>query len=443
MIDEFIQHNNKNELFDRNDRILLTISGGIDSMTMFYLFLGQEYNIGVAHCNFMLRGKESDLDQEFVRNLTSRNNVEYHTINFNTSQEAAVKKISIQMAARELRYDWFNQIAQKYSYSKIATAHNLNDLAETFLINLSRGTGIKGLTGIPVKSGKIIRPLLFATREKIYSYANRNKINYREDSSNAETKYLRNAIRHDIIKEFEKITPNFLHGVQTTTKLLHTTQTVYDEKINLLRNQLFIPIDEHETQISINQLKDNHIQAEMLFDILLPFNFTYDNCAKILSSINSQSGICFYTSTHRLIKDRAKLIISKVKEKNNDVFEINDIDNHLHLPIKFNISEIHPVNLKSLKLPKNKAIFDAEKIFFPLKLRRWKKGDYFYPFGMNGRKKVSDYFSDNKFSINDKENAWLLTSGEDVIWIVNHRTDNRFRITDNTKKILLFETGHS
>lgn len=442
MIDEFVQHNNENVLFDRNDSILLTVSGGIDSMTMLNLFLEHEYNIGVAHCNFMLRGKESDMDQDFVRNIADKNNIKFHTISFDTQQVASEKKISTQMAARELRYEWFNQIAQKYSYTKIATAHNLNDLAETFFINLSRGTGIKGLTGIPVKSGLIIRPLLFSTRQKIILYANQQKINYREDSSNSETKYLRNAIRHNIITEFEKIAHNFLNAVQTTTKLLQSTQVIYDEKIDLLREQLFITINENETCIAINQLKEKNIQAELLFEILLPFNFTYDNCLKILNSVNSQSGVSFYSNTHRLIKDRDKLIITTNTVKNNEVFEISDINYKQNLPLNLIIKEIIPESIKYSKLPKHVAMFDADRLSFPLRLRRWNKGDYFYPFGMIGRKKVSDYFTDNKFSINEKENTWLLTSGDDILWIVNHRTDNRFKITSNTKRILLFETNN-
>lgn len=440
MIDDFLQHIAKNQLFDQHEQILLTISGGIDSMTMFDLFHKQGYHVGVAHCNFMLRGEESNQDQEFVKKLAVKNNVLFHTVNFNTKQFASEKKISIQMAARDLRYNWFNQIAKEFGYSKIATAHNLNDLSETFLINLSRGTGIKGLTGIPVKSDKLIRPLLFAARDKIRLYANQNNIDFREDSSNVETKYLRNAIRHKIIKNFEQISPNFLHAVETTSKLLNATRLIYEEKIEKLRIIFGISLNLNETRINIGQLQERNIQAEILFDILLPYNFTYDNCQKIINSIDHQSGLSFYSNTHRLIKDRNTLIITKNNIENDKEYLIKDKTTVQELPFMFRIDWIKPEKLETLKCPTNKAIFDAEKIIFPLKLRRWKKGDSFYPFGMKGRKKISDYFSDNKFSIAEKEKTWILTSGEDIIWIVNHRTDNRFRITDKTKQILLIET---
>ncbi len=440
MTEGFIQYNTRNKLFDQNDCILLTVSGGIDSMTMLELFHKLGYKYGIAHCNFMLRESESNQDQEFVRNIALKYNIEFHTINFETRKYAGENKISIQMAARDLRYNWFNQIALKYGYTKIATAHNLNDLAETFLINLSRGTGIKGLTGIPVKSGKIIRPLLFASRENIISYAKQHNITYREDSSNAETKYLRNAIRHNIIHAFEEITPHFLHALENTSRLLRSTHKIYINNIDKIRERLFIKKNNNEIQIEINQLKTNKIEAEILYDLLQPYNFTLDNCEKILNTLEHQPGIKYLSKTHRIIKDREYLIITENNEGQNDEIEVTENSDNRDLPFKMSIKRIKTKELDTFKLPPNIAIFDSAKVTFPLTLRKWRKGDYFYPLGMKGRKKISDFFNDNKFSIYDKENTWLLTSGKDIMWIINHRTDNRYRITETTKNIILIET---
>lgn len=439
MFDDFLQHNKEHDLFDNNDKILLTVSGGIDSMTMLHLFIKGGYSIAIAHCNFMLRGIESDGDQQFVGNMAEQLKIPFHTVNFNTKQTAADKKISIQMAARELRYQWFSDIANKKGYTKIATAHNLNDVAETFLINLSRGTGIKGLTGITVKNGDIIRPLLFASRKTIKAYSLSNKIDFREDSSNAETKYLRNAIRHLIVPTFEDISPNFLQAIQHTSRLLFSANKIYTQGINSLRDQVFRTKNE-EIQINLNRLTPDIVTPEILYELLRPYGFSIDSCAKILEAKNSQPGLTFWSATHRIIKDRENFILTPIREHEDKEFKIFEDTSPETLPVPFIVKRMKINQLQNLKTTKHQALFDANTIRFPLVLRKWKDGDFFYPFGMTGKKKLSDFFTDNKFSRIEKEATWLLTSGKNIIWVVNHRVDNRFRITKNTTEIISFET---
>jgi tRNA(Ile)-lysidine synthase len=439
MFDNFLQHNKEHQLFDSNDKILLTISGGIDSMTMLHLFLKGGYSIAIAHCNFRLRGIESDGDQQFVSNVAKQLKIPFYTISFNTKQIAADKKISIQMAARDLRYKWFYDIANKNGYTKIATAHNLNDVAETFLINLSRGTGIKGLTGITVKNGNIIRPLLFAPRNTIKAYSRSNKIDFREDSSNAETKYLRNAIRHLIVPAFENISPNFLQAVQHTSRLLFSANKIYLQGIDNMRNQIFKTKNE-EVQLDISQLTPDKVNPEILYELLRPYGFSLDSCLKILEAKNSQPGLTFWSATHRIVKDRENFILTPIREQEDNEFEIFEDTQPEETPTPFIIKRLKINQLPKTKTTKHQALFDADTIKFPLTLRKWRDGDFFYPFGMEGKKKLSDFFTDNKFSRNEKEAAWLLTSGKNIIWVVNHRSDNRFRITKNTTEVISIET---
>ncbi len=435
MFEEFKKHLEDNSLCRLEDKILLTVSGGIDSMAMLHLFQQAGYYFGIAHCNFMLRGSESDEDQNFVRSFAQRNSIDFYTEKFNTSEYARKNKVSIQMAARDLRYKWFDEIASKNGFTKIATAHNLNDIAETFFINLTRGSGIKGLSGIPVQNGIIIRPILFASRKNIEKFVLESKIEFREDSSNADTKYLRNAIRHKIIPEFEAIAKNFLSALEQSTQLLNVTSSIYYQHIQKLR-QAFLQKYGDGYRISIKHLQESNLEPEIVYDILSDYGFSYDTAVNLLKTLNAQSGKIFYSGTHEIIKDREYLFLTPIKIKNDDKYYIKNIKDIEHLPIKLSIRpQVCNENYTISREP-NTATFDCEKISFPLELRHKKEGDYFYPFGMKGKKKLSDFFSDIKFSHIEKENTWLLLSGNEIIWVVGHRTSNNCKITKNTKEII-------
>lgn len=436
MIEAFHKYNLENQLIDSGDKILLTVSGGIDSMTMFHLFSTLNYSFGIAHCNFNLRGEESDRDEQFVKSSIEGMSLQLFTKSFDTKKFAQENKLSIQMAARKLRYEWFEEIALKYGFTKIATAHNLNDLAETFLINLTRSTGIKGLTGIKPRAGKIIRPLLFATRKQIEQYTKENCIDFREDSSNAETKYLRNAIRHKLIPELIKMNPSFLQGIVHTTDLLNDAESIYRKHIKQLKNaSLTVKGDVHV--IKRAPLRDQNITPALLYEILNEYGFSYDAAKKISCAAEGQSGIMFFSQSHTLLLNRDEILITELnKNETRDKYIIDSLTDTEHLPINLAITKHRIDNTFAIPKLNNHAIFDAQLIKFPLILRKWRNGDFFYPFGMKGRKKLSDYFTDHKFSLLDKKNTWLLTTDDDILWIINHRTDNRYKITGKSKSAL-------
>jgi tRNA(Ile)-lysidine synthase len=438
LVQSFLKNNLQLGLIHPTDTLLLTVSGGIDSVSLFHIFVEAGIKFSVAHCNFQLRGKESDGDQFFVEELAARNNVQSFTIKFNTKEFAVENKLSIQMAARELRYNWFEKLAAENHFDKIATAHNLNDLVETFFINLTRGSGLKGLTGMKPVNGKIIRPLLFASRTEIVEYANERKITFREDSSNAETKYLRNAIRHKIVPEFEKLNPMFLQSVQHASAILNEAHKHFEHQVETQKHSLFRK-QNNLVFICIDKLKETQLNPVLFYEILSDYGFSFDSVEKILNNLDSQPGICFYSETHKLVKDRDELIIQEIRLSLIEEFVIEEVCFSLEEPIHLLLKTISNSEDFTINKNKNTATFDKEKITLPLTLRKWQDGDYFYPFGMKGRKKISDYFTDQKFSVIDKENAWLLISGNDIIWIVGHRADNRFRITETTKDILQIE----
>jgi len=438
MINTFNKYLITNNLTNRNEKILIGLSGGRDSIFLTTLFKLSGYNIAVAHCNFNLRGKEANDEQKFVEAFAKQNSLEFFTANFNTKEYASKNNVSIQMAARELRYNWFEQIRKNNNFDKIAIAHNKNDSIETFLINLTRGTGIKGLTGIKAKNGNIIRPILFVERNEITKYLINNNIVWKDDSSNNSDKYIRNNIRHNIIPEFELINSDFISTMHKNIEKLDSVYKIYNNEINLKRNKILIR-QTNKTLINIDILKKLSPLNTYLFEFLKEFNFTPEQIPEIINIINSISGKQIVSQTHRIIKDRDYLIISESnKTPTKQEFIITEGIIEIKVPLHIHIDMF---NKKKYNIPKltNIASFDYNKINFPLKLRRWENGDKFKPFGMNNFKKLSDFFTDNKLSIIDKENVWLLTDCENnIIWIVNYRTDNRYKISETTEKIVQF-----
>lgn len=439
MLDHFKSFIRENHLIRKTDKILLTVSGGIDSVVMLYLFMKAGYTCGIAHCNFGLRGAESDEDEDFVRQLAYQYGIRFFYKRFNTEEYAEDQSISIQMAARKLRYDWFEKIRREQSFNLIATAHNQDDVLETFFINLSRGSGIRGLTGIKVSSGRIIRPMLFAPRSMIASYSEENAISYREDSSNASDKYIRNKIRHKILPSFEEINPSFRPVLMETIQKLRDAESIYTDEINLRRNEIVTEKDEIIT-ISLDRLRDLPQRKTYLFEFLSDYHFTPKQIADIDESVNAASGKQFFSTTHRLVKDRSKMIITPIGDEEYRKFYIPEGTGQVFEPVHLEFIVID--NTPGFHIPSEPyvACLDYDLLSFPLLVRKWQSGDYFRPLGMKHRKKLSDFLVDQKISIVDKENLWLLLNNEDIVWVINQRIDERYKITPGTKQILMIKS---
>lgn len=409
-------------------KLLIACSGGLDSVVLTHLTAGLEAHVALAHCNFSLRGKESDTDEIFVIGLAKQLEVPVFVETFDTVKYARQNKLSIQLAARELRYTWFDRILIDFKYDYLLTAHHLDDDFETFLINLSRGTGIRGLTGIPVKNNKIIRPLLDFSRGEIHQWALSRNIQWREDSSNRDPDYLRNKIRLNVLPSFKETNPAIYKNFKTTRRNLKSVENLLDDYMALVF-RLAVVEDKDGYHIHIEKLKDLPNTDALLYELLNGFGFTeWDDVTGLL---NAQTGKQVFSKTHRLIRNRDVLLLTDVRD-NFDHIEIDVPQEGIKSPAFISIEEVKHIQSSD----RNSIYVDADKINFPLILRKRKEGDVFYPFGMNGKKKVSKYFKDERFSIPEKENTWLLCSGEKIVWIVNHRADNRFRVTDKTERIL-------
>ena len=432
MLTEFKEHIRTNFSFLKDKKILVANSGGLDSSTLTRLLNQSELQIELAHCNFRLRGKDSDNDEQFVKDLAKKLNIKCYTKQFNTEEFANKNNVSIQMAARQLRYDWFYELLAENNLDYIVTAHHLDDSLETFILNFSRGTGLNGLTGIPEVNGKIIRPLLQFSRKQIEAFAQATKLVWREDSSNAETKYKRNKIRHQVISLLKEINPSLLDTFKQTTAHLQQSRDILNDTILELKKRVVIPVQAGIHKINIQKIKELSHPKAYLYEILKEYGFKeWDDVVNLL---DAQSGKQLFSETHRLVKDREHFLLesrtTQIEKESLLIFEneenISKDDFFLSIITTKNIGDLN----------QNLVHIDKDKLQFPLKLRKWKQGDYFYPFGMNGKKKLSKFFKDEKFSLIDKENTWLLCSNEDIVWVVNKRLDNRFKITDKTQNIL-------
>lgn len=434
MLESFLAYIRKENLFDPLQKLLLAVSGGLDSMVMLYLFQKAGYDFAVAHCNFQLRGNESNGDEQFVVDYCAENNIRLFVNRFDTAEYSRQEGISIEMAARDLRYSWFNELMVSEKIDCLATAHHQDDVIETFFINLSRGTGIRGLSGIKPKSGKLIRPILFADRHVIQEYAALHHLQYREDSSNSDTIIQRNFVRHKIIPMLDEFHPASRKNIIKTIDNLYQTETVYQEKINEIK-KLVLKKDGECVTISIPVLKKCKFVRTVLFEILHDKGFSAEQVDDIIISLDGESGKKFYTSTHRLIKDREELIITSIENDQAELYYIENDFIEIKNPISMRFEQI--VRNSTFQFSTNLLVadLDLDKLEFPLLLRRWKEGEYFQPLGMTGFKKLSDFFIDEKYSIPEKENAWIMASGNKVVWIVGKRIDDRFKIDSLTQKI--------
>ena len=435
----FVREHN---LFTHEDNILLAVSGGIDSMVMLDLFRQYGVQFGIAHCNFHLRSAESDGDEELVNKLSRQCKVPIHIAHFDTEEYARENKLSIQMAARELRYNWFEEMCDQHGFTRIATAHNQDDVIETFLINLGRGTGIRGLTGIKPTTGRIIRPLLFSSRSDIEKYAQDFDVAFREDSSNISVYYTRNKIRHEIIPLFEEINPNFRSSVVETIRKLNDTGDIYADAIERIKKEMVEQKGE-KILIHIKKLDPLPNKLTLLFEILSGYHFISSQIAQITDSLKAHSGKQFYSATHRLIKDRDDFIIIPLKETETRRYYIEENMERIPEPLEMDLLVVDHNDSFTIPKGKHMACLDYEKLVFPLILRKWNDGDYFQPLGMAHHKKISDFLIDKKLSLADKENQWLLISGDDIVWVINQRIDERYKITRNSSRILLIKTKPS
>ncbi len=437
MLKKVEQHITDNFPFLKKVKLLIAVSGGLDSMTVLSILKDLGYNFALAHCNFKLREEESELDEQFVKDWAQKNKTKCFIKQFDTVSYAKTKKISIQLAARELRYQWFDALLKQEHYNYLITAHHANDNLETVLFNLTRGTGFKGMLGIPDKNDKIIRPFLPFTRDEIASYAKENNIAWREDKSNASDKYSRNKIRHRVIPVLESLNPQLIKSFNKSLEHFKAREHICNDYLTELKKKIF-KIDGRGTiRISIKTVLRLSNPKMYLYELLNEFGFTaWDDIADLL---NAQSGKQIFSKTHRLLKNRDTFVITALKNKELTKSKTYTIDNlEIGLTLEGLKLRFENVVKKDFKKSANTdcVFVDKDKIKGLLTLRKWEKGDYFYPLGMQGKKKISAFFKDQKMSLLDKENTWLLTVNKDIIWVLGKRLDNRFKITEQTKNIL-------
>lgn len=410
-------------------RLLVACSGGVDSVVLARLLIKLGYSISLAHVNFKLRGVESDEDQRFVQNLAKELDSEFHTTQFDTDGYASQHRLSIQMAARQLRYDWFESLMDQ-GYQRLLTAHHADDDLETFLINLSRGGGIKGLMGIPEERAYILRPLLGFERQQIEAYAKKEGWHWREDSSNADDKYLRNALRKRVIPVLKEVDSDIVKAYGQTKRHLAQSQLLVDDYLALLGKLLISP-NESGFNLDLKKLADLPNQNAILYAIFGEYGFTDLNALYQLPQ--AQSGKFLLARGYRLFKDRERLVLEKHNEDPDmPHFYIGETEKNIESPIRLSLKPIGKVGYQDPS-----AIYvDKALLRFPLELRKWREGDRFQPFGMKGNKKISKFLKDEKLSLAAKEKVWLLCSDQQVVWVVGHRADDRFKVTTETEQIL-------
>jgi tRNA(Ile)-lysidine synthase len=423
------------QLFSDDDKILLAVSGGMDSMAMAFLFHEAGYNFALIHCNFQLRGEESDLDEALVKKTAIRYGVNCYYRAFNTAEIAEKSGASIQMVARDLRYEYFMEVAKDNGFDYIATAHHLEDQTETFFINLLRGCGIAGLHGISIKKGNVIRPLMFAHRKEIETIVYTKNIPFREDASNNSLKYKRNKIRNQIIPLLREMNPAFDEEMVRNIHRLEETEEIFRQQIDLKRREV-AESNGGQVYIDIDTLKTLRPLDTFLYEFVSEFGFNNDDVYNIVRALNGPPGKKFFSQSHQLVIDRKKIIISIIQdaEKADQEFFICENTSLVTDPIVLTFS-IQDIIGYTIATDKKSASLDLGKLKFPLRLRHWKEGDYFFPLGMKNKKKLSDFFINEKYSLLQKQQTWILFSGEDIVWIIGERIDDRFKITEATQQV--------
>ena len=431
MLEKFANHIVTNFPFIQNSKFYIAVSGGIDSMVLVHLFQHFRLEFGLLHCNFKLRGEESDADMRFIHDYCDENRLQLRIGFFETASIAKEMKVSIQVAARDLRYHWFYEQMEENNVQYVATAHHLDDNLETFLINLSRGTGLDGLTGIPAVNDKVFRPLLPFSREEIEKYAKENNLKWCEDSSNASDKYLRNKIRHHIVPVLKEINPNFLDSFQKTQNYLIQAQSIVSDGESIVYQEVAKELKDGTIHFDLKKLLQLPNFDAYLYQWLHQFGFTAWDDIKDLAY--AQSGKQVFSENYCLLKNRDYLIVSaKVNDTIFEEYFIEKGQKDVKIPLNISICKVSDISTTDT----NTIFVDEDKLLFPLTIRKWQEGDTFYPIGMHGKKKLSKYFKDEKMSLIDKANQWILCSENHVVWIIGKRQDDRFKITENTTKIV-------
>jgi tRNA(Ile)-lysidine synthase len=433
ILKNFLSFIKQHELFTHQQNLLVACSGGVDSMVLCDLLRQHQYNFAMAHCNFRLRGNESNADEQLVKHYAVLHGITVHVTHFDTDEYAAEKKLSIQLAARELRYQWFDDLLNEYNYDYLLTAHHAGDNTETVLMNFFKGTGIHGITGIALKRDKIVRPLLFAAKKEIVEYAGHHGISWREDASNASDKYARNFFRNRIIPQVEEMIPNASGNVNETIKHLQDAELLYLQAIEFHRRQL---LESRKQEIHIPVAKFAAVVPfeTIAYELLKPFGFKAHQVGEIRQLLQAETGRYIACDTHRIIKNRRWLIIAPLAANDAENIVIDEEDKKVLFPngtlqITNSLNKEFSKDLLTVTL-------DAKKLAYPLLLRKWKTGDYFYPLGMPKKKKIARFMIDQKLSATDKEKLWVLVSSNKIVWVVGHRIDDRFKITDVTKEVL-------
>jgi tRNA(Ile)-lysidine synthase len=446
LAERYLEFIKANALWQPTDHLLLAVSGGIDSVVLAHLTREAGFSFSIVHCNFHLRGEESERDEKFVQALARKMEVDYYLENFATEHFARDNKLSVQEAARDLRYHWFKEIlsgkvdpvtGSKHSNpGYILTAHNMDDNVETVMMNFCKGTGIRGLKGMAVKRNRLVRPLLFASREEILNYAKEKEIDWVEDSSNAEEKYTRNYFRHTVIPAIEKIYPQLKQQVTANIAILNDTALLYDSAITLHKKKL-LEVKENEVHIPIMKLLSMPASSTLVFEIIKDYGFHRHEAGEVMRLLEAANASYIQSPTHRIIKNRKWLIISPLQKEKPSLYLIEKPGDKIQAGgYQISVKEVQAgdVSFRSEK----EVYLSADSIRFPLVVRRWKQGDYFYPLGMRKKKKLARFFIDSKLSATEKENAWVIESDKKIIWIAGHRIDDRFKILPGTKKILSF-----
>ena len=438
LLDSFQRYIDENDLATHDDRILLTVSGGVDSMVMLSLFTRCGYRVGVAHCNFQLRGAESDEDEVLVEDEAKKHGAAFYNRRFETRAEMERTGESMEMAARRLRYAWFDALSREHGYTAIAIAHHADDSIETFFINLLRGTGLRGLTGISTQVGKVIRPLLFASRKEILEYAVQNRIPFREDSSNRSTKYLRNKIRLGLIPRIREINPKFTDLMRRNIERLTDTQLFIDAAVAHMREDVVTQADGIAT-IHVERIEAAYPRNFAVYELLSSqYGFKGDVCDALCRALSeAATGRRFYAREYVATVDRGRILVERIAP--GDACEVTVEQGTQrsycgNMVLYFEACDID--DIRAYDVPEQVALLDADLLRYPLRLRRWREGDTFIPFGMEGRKKVSDYLIDRKVSLPEKQRQFVLLSGDEIVWLVGRRIDDRYRLTDRTENVL-------
>ncbi len=443
LLEKFQNYIRENELVTPAERVLLTVSGGVDSMVMLSLFARSGYTIGVAHCNFQLRGAESDEDEMLVKDEAARYEIPFYNMRFDTKAEMERTGESVQMVARRLRYDWFNKLCAEQGYDAIAIAHHADDSVETFFINLLRGTGLRGLTGIHVVNGRIIRPLLFASRRDILDYAHAEQIPFREDSSNRSTKYLRNKVRLGLIPRIREINPKF------TEQMCANIERLTDAQLFISRGMERIRAEVVERQNGLSVIDPGKIDPDfpvnfVIYELLNTYGFKGDVIDSLCRAMrHDATGKRFYSKENVAYIDRGKIIVAPIEEGDACAVELKEGMTKVYCGNSvLYLEELDIDDIDTFAQPENVALLDRDKLAFPLVVRRWNEGDSFVPFGMTGRKKVSDFLIDAKVSMAEKQRQFVVVNGQggenegQIVWLVGRRIDDRFKLDSKIENVL-------